>query len=241
MLRVFFLSCCHDERGPPYYLLTQDLLSGELFPLAMWAAAELTTGLMVACMPAARLFVLRYWPRVFCGLASTKRKHGTDDSPRPPPPFSKTPHSRPKPKPLKSLKSLKSLRSLKSQKSLKRSHSLQTLVPEQSLSPKDLDKYRNYAMHVSVSSPGVFSLSGSSQASPVRMHDYPEPPGSARTVATLAEYMDVPERLLEEEGLRQVPSGSGIYVKHDFEVVHSNAPSPVDGEDPWKTGTWGGE
>ncbi|CAN8098244.1 unnamed protein product [Discula destructiva] len=192
--------------------------TSDFFRISIWSASEITAGLMVACMPAARLFVVRYLPRVF----STQRSRNTNDD--------ESPHVH-----LPSTNEFQNAQRIESNK--RRNNPPAPLE----LTPKDLDKNRRYSMHVTVTSAGKFSPEDHSEKD--SHHEFadgeeeeeeeeeeemriPEllEPGSAK-LKSPGEYLNVPKMFLEG-GKDQGPAQRGIMVTQDISVVHTSPPDP---------------
>lgn len=175
----------------------------------MWSVAEITAGLIVACIPAARLFVLRYWPRVW----STHRSHRSHHPHRPHRPRRPASTSWPLPSKESTLFQAGSYRS-------SFGHKLQNLA---------LDKNRRYSMRVTVTSTGRFGSQSetsyfdrTAEEEDTRISEVPKP-GRVRLKPS-REYLGEPERLMVDgqQGQRQ----RGIVVTQAVSVVHSDLPGP---------------
>lgn len=226
----------------------------------MWSCVEITAGLMVACMPAARLFVVRYVPRLF-----TWNRSGVSEIryPNDPPGSGPQPggHSKDKDEHLRS--------SITSNSSTTKVQSKLTKSPTPPpLSPKDLDKNRKYSSQVTVTSNGhngdlsnpIFNADEkdaqmtSSRQGPhadelelntLNLSEFPAP-GSSR-LPRPGEYLGVPERLLTPPSSPPPASTSRtqkrwsdgfkkIWVRQDVSITRSSAASIDHGEA--KNGGW---
>lgn len=190
---------------------------GDFFGVSIWSVIEITAGLMVACMPAARIFVMYYIPGAITGklsrLTEPYRVEASGDT---------GPSGR-------SLSSESVAEAGRSSYGSKKPPMSIDAHPTQPLTAPDLDKNRAYSMRATVTSTGKFSTS--SEASPTGSNpdynrkdseieltsfdNFPEPPCSP--ASRTGEYLGVPDGLLTDSP----PSPSQIWVRQDVSVKRS--------------------